>query len=284
MKRNKGKVMGSGMSAADGAKESGALSETEVIRLTDETAKDLLDKTELKTETAIWTRRGSVIRGYVRKLQPRGKHTTPDPYALLAEHQDIHWSANQLRAFVDALELWEQFGEGAPDLPMTVYSIIASSDLTIDEKKNLLTKAMEQHLSSRDVKNQLRVACGDVDAKGKDSVPVVVVQEGATGSPKSKTMGDCNKEPLSESSSDGGDEGDDGAPENQELDGVAVGTAIKPQGSWKKVVADCEKLYADLSAFKQSEGMPETGDFSKLKEVAEQILAYLDSFDMGTAK
>jgi hypothetical protein len=47
------------------------------------------------------------------------------------------------------------------------------------------------------------------------------------------------------------------------------------------VVADCEKLNADLSAFEVSDAMPETGDFGKLREVADRILAYLDTFDMG---
>jgi len=285
MKRNKKKkIREEDVSAADGTKESGALSETEIIRLTDETVKILLDKAELKTETAIWVRRGTVIRGYAQKLQPRGKHTKPNPYALLSEHQDIRWSANYIRAFVDALELWEQFGEGAPDLPVTFYSTVASCDLTIEEKRNLLARAVEEHLSTRDVEEHLRESRGDMDVKGKDSAPGVVVQEGTAGIPTSKTTGNCIKEPLSEPSSDGGDEGADGAPECQELDGVAVGPAVKPQVNWKKVVADCEKLYADLSAFKQSEGMPETGDLGKLREVAEQILAYLDSFDMGAGE
>jgi ParB-like chromosome segregation protein Spo0J len=55
----------------------------------------------------------------------------------------------------------------------------------------------------------------------------------------------------------------------------------KPGALWKKVVADCEKLNADLSAFEVSDAMPETGEFEKLRIVAERILAYLDTFNKG---
>ncbi|MFZ4394558.1 MAG: hypothetical protein ACOYOU_02910 [Kiritimatiellia bacterium] len=140
------------------------LSETEIVRLTDETVSLLLNKQDLKTEVEIWVRRGIVIRKFVRKLQPNGKFTKPDPYTLLSEHPDICWSARYLRQFVDALELWELFGEGQPSLPVKFYIIVASCKGSFDEKKALLKKVVEQHLSISALKREL--AASETDAEG----------------------------------------------------------------------------------------------------------------------
>ena len=174
--------------APDGA-EPRQLGDADVARLTDETVILLLDKQDLKTEVEIWVRRGRIVRKYVRTLQPGGKFTKPDPYGLLAEHPDVRWSANQLRAFVDALELWEQIGEGAPSLPMSFYALVASSILGFEAKKALLTKAVEQHLSTRDVKGELAEAKGDADEGDQDGQD----QEGSSGTPAAKTTGDWKR-------------------------------------------------------------------------------------------
>jgi hypothetical protein len=151
------------------------LSETDIIRLTDETARCLLDEADLRTELDIWVRRGRVIRDYVRRLQPRGRHKKPDPYVLLSGHTDIRWSPTQLRAFVDALELWEQVGEGAPSLPMTFYAVAASSGADFATKKAMLTKVVREHLSTRQLKKELaRPAPGEDEPAGQQS-------PGATG-------------------------------------------------------------------------------------------------------
>lgn len=141
------------------------LGEAEVIRLVDETAKILLDWQELKTETEIWVRRGKVIRAYVRALQPDGKYHKPDPYVLLAEHPDIRWSADQLRNFVDAVNLWEQIGEGQPSLPVTFYAVVASGKGSFEEKKALLLKAAAEGLTTREVKR--KAAGKPEDAEGE---------------------------------------------------------------------------------------------------------------------
>ena len=173
--------------------DSQPLSETEIVRLTDETAKSLLDKADLKTETEIWVRRGRVIRTYVRKLQPNGKFTKPDPYGLLAEHPDIRWSASYLRQFVDALELWELFGEGQPSLPVKVYIIVASCKGSFDEKKALLQKVVEQHLSNSALRREIAAseagAEGDAPGEGQKTEGT---SEGASGSTE-KTVGDWKK-------------------------------------------------------------------------------------------
>lgn len=176
---------------APGGTEPHQLGEAEIIRLTDETAKSLLDRQELKTETEIWVRRGRVIRTYVRKLQPDGKFKKPDPYNLLANHPDIRWSANQLRAFVDAVELWEQLGENQPSLPMTFYEIVASSQLSFENKKELLAKALKQHLSTRDVKGELAEARGEDEADAADQEGQE--RESTAGSPATRIPGDWKK-------------------------------------------------------------------------------------------
>lgn len=142
--------------------------------MVNETAAILLDEQELKTETEIWVRRGKVIRAYVRKLQPDGKHHKPDPYVLLAEHPDIRWSADQLRNFVDAVELWEQIGEGQPSLPVTFYAIVASAKCSLDEKRALLQKIVAEHLTTREAKREAAAARkgeddgGDADGTGTE--------------------------------------------------------------------------------------------------------------------
>jgi hypothetical protein len=166
--------------------EKRGLGEEEVIRLVDETAKILLDEQDLKTETGIWVRRGIVIRSYVRKLQPDGKHHKPDPYVLLAEHPDIRWSADQLRNFVDAVELWEQIGEGQPCLTVTFYAIVASCKGSLEEKKALLRKAVAENLTTRAVKREADAAQKSDDAgAGEHSLGVAGEGGGAeTGNPK----------------------------------------------------------------------------------------------------
>ncbi len=141
------------------------LSEGEISRLIDETAKDLLDGQELKAEMDIWVRRGRVIRSYVRVLQPAGKHHPPDPYVLLSEHPNIRWSSGQLRNFVDAVDLWELLGEGQPSLPMTFYAIVAGGKGSLAEKKALLLQAVERHLTTRELKSKM-AAEGASDIEG----------------------------------------------------------------------------------------------------------------------
>ncbi len=151
-----------------------AMGEEEIIRLVNETAEVLLDEQELKTEMDIWVRRGKVIRDYVRKLQPDGKHHEPNPYILLADHPDIRWSTDQLRNYVDAIELWEQIGDGQPSLPVTFYAIVASLKGGIKEKQALLRKILDDHLTTREVKREAAAsrkggkAC---DEPGTDGVP-----------------------------------------------------------------------------------------------------------------
>lgn len=63
------------------------------------------------------------------------------------------------------------------------------------------------------------------------------------------------------------------------------GEGPKPGALWKKVVADCEKLNADLSAFRHSgEDMPDLGDIDHLREAANRLMDFLKSFDKGDAR
>ena len=214
--------------AATGGTE--PLGEAEIARLTDETVNILLDKQDLKTETEIWVRRGKVIREFVRKLQPGWKHKGHDPYALLASHPDIRWSTTQLRAYVAAVDLWEEIGEGQPSLPVSFYAIVASSELGFADKKALLAKAVAEHLSFRAVKGRLvesrDAAEGDVggDNAGDASDREEQAPEGAA---------DPDDGDGSEADADNADDADHGrVPEG------ATGTsAAQPADVWKKVEA-----------------------------------------------
>jgi hypothetical protein len=71
---------------------------------------------------------------------------------------------------VDALELWEQVGEGAPSLPMTFYAVAASSGADFATKKAMLTKVVREHLSTRQLKKELaRPAPGEDEPAGQQS-------------------------------------------------------------------------------------------------------------------
>lgn len=242
------------MKKAEKTAENGAaaqgLGEAEVIRLVDETARLLLDEQDLKTEVAIWVRRGKAIRDYARKLQPDGKHHKPDPYVLLAEHPDIRWSADQLRNFVDAVELWEQIGEGQPCLPVTFYAIVASCKGSVEEKTALLRKAVDEHLTTREVKRE------------------------AAGTPKN-AEGDHG--------ADGSGEGDTGAGQGEDAAAGEASGAGKPTGDWKKVQVYAEKLYGEIAGVKVTD-LPDIGVIRRLKEVAASINALVAKFEKGSRK
>jgi hypothetical protein len=132
---------------ADGA-EAG-LTEAEIERLTDETV-DLLLKAG-GGEAQEWIEKGRIIHEYVGRLQPNGKFSKPDPFALLAGREDIPWRTSQLRTYRDAYLLWQKVGgeDGAPKVEVTTVGLVLSLD---DEAaKKVLKRAVKEKLTTRQV-------------------------------------------------------------------------------------------------------------------------------------
>src|ERR1039458_4279961 len=101
-------VLAVGGSSLEGQSGVGQLTDAEIAKLADETAGQLLALGGGEAKDGI--DRGRIIDGFVRRLQPNGKGSEPNPFSLLAEREDIPWGASQLRLYRDAYLLWRQMG------------------------------------------------------------------------------------------------------------------------------------------------------------------------------
>ena len=109
--------------------------------------------------------RGRIIDEYVRWLQRDGKHTSPNPFKLLAECKVLPWQKSQIRGYRDAYLLWEQLGgeTGAPKVDVTSIGMVLS--LKFEDAKKILDLAAKKGLSTRKVAELVKKAKGNKAAK-----------------------------------------------------------------------------------------------------------------------
>lgn len=139
------------------------MTDEDVARLIETTARSLLAKPLMKTERDLWVRRARIIMAYAARFQPDGKFHRPDPFVRLAAYPGIPWSANQLRAYVQAVELMDSLGKDAPDAPITTYALVSASKADMGVKRSLLKEAVDEDLTTREVKRKLSELKGDGD-------------------------------------------------------------------------------------------------------------------------
>ena len=138
--------------------EAGSLTKAEVARIVAETAEQLLAVEG--GEAKEWIEKGRIIAGYVERLQPNGKFSKPNPFALLAEREDIPWQTSQLRMYRDAYVLWRDMGgaDGTSMVSVTTVGLVLPLDA--DEARKILTRAAKEKLATRQVAALVKKARG----------------------------------------------------------------------------------------------------------------------------
>ena len=135
-------------------KKDAVLSADEIRKLTDEAAAAIVKQS--RNETLAWVRMGRIVDGYVRKLQPNGIYTRPNPYQRLAEDPRVPYRSSQLRHFRACAEVWEELGgPKAPALPMTFFTLVLNSRIDSEGKRKYLRKVEKEGLTVRELKAEI---------------------------------------------------------------------------------------------------------------------------------
>lgn len=136
----------------------GQLTEAEVARLTEETAGKLLELGGGEAQDSI--DKGRIIDEYVKKLQPNGKFSKPNPFTLLAEREDIPWRPSQLRTYRDTFLFSQSMGGESGALKVNVTTLGLVLPLETEVAKKIINRAVKEKLTTRQVAVLVKKAKG----------------------------------------------------------------------------------------------------------------------------